>query len=322
MPEPLHQQLWRLSEAGEPAFLLGRCHEPQEAALFEHLLSCGVLHYAERLTTWDVCTTCDCGAEERQIRQVADKLIAVCPLDHTRDDTLDSDDLLVFRIDIAAIVREAAAGVGTIGSAEEVSPGVWWLGQMPDGRMLVLTPTRRAILQPGLVGILRMTDPTRALVLLGPVLPPSQRALLKRQGIQHEVLAEMGGTRESSFVFIDLTRLPSSAAKPPRLTIHRAARLVRFDEQEVSLPPRPFQLLCFLAERLKAGEPLVSPSEIQNAIFSQETSDAAARRLVAELRKKLGEKLGNADTGSELIENRGSVGYGIALPRQAVQIDP
>ena len=66
MQDGLAKLLWQLSEAGEPAVLLGRQHAPTEDAAFERMLALGVLLHGDPITAWDICRSCGCGAEERK----------------------------------------------------------------------------------------------------------------------------------------------------------------------------------------------------------------------------------------------------------------
>lgn len=313
MPDSLPASLWRLSEAGEPAIMLGRQHGPDEVAAFTRLLELGVLLHGERLTEWDRCADCDCGAEERRVRWDGDVAFAACAADHRRDEVLASDLLFTFRVAIPALVGEAAAAMG-LGRAEELAPGLWRLGRLPDGRVLAAAPTRAGLLLPGLVGSLRTVDPEGAIVLLGPPLPDTQRAALARQGVHHAAAAEVVlAPGQGPLLGFDVARLPDGNAGRHRLVLTPATRTVRLDGREAYLPPRPFQLLRILVRQHRRGQPVVAPHDLHRELFSAETSPAAVGDLVAELRRQLAKAFG-AKAVSGLVENHTGHGYLLSLP--------
>ena len=322
MPETLPALLWRLSEGGEPANFLGRCDQPHEAGLFERLLERGVLRHAGKLTCWDVCAACDCGLDERAIRWLDGIPVAVCPVDRGHDTRLDPEDLISFRVCIPALVVQAALESG-FPSPQEISAGVWRLGKMQDGRVLLLVPTRLAIAQPGLVSILHMTDPGSNIVLLGPALPEAERAALSRQGAYHLVLHQLAESSvQGRHLALDLTGVSRAVIHAPRLIVHTAALIVQLDGKRAELPSRPFQLLLLLAQRLHDGQPIVSTADIHAAIFSPGTAPSTIRALVAELRRQLNQVFKKLNLGSVLIETRTNLGYAIGLSSKEVQISP
>jgi hypothetical protein len=323
MPESLPALLWRLSEAGEPAAVFGRPHAPHDAAAFERLLELGVLVHGERLAAWDPCDGCGCGADDRPVRWIDGQPVAACRLDHRRDERLAPDDLLTFRIALPVLVAETASAVGLAGVVEEVQAGLWRMGALPDGRVLAAAPTRSAMLQPGLVGALRLVDPEGPILLIGPAMPETLRASLARQGIHHAaargVAVAAAPDRPLGF---DIARLPDGGTAKLRLVLESATLTVRLDGREGKLPARPYQLLRLLARRLDAGRPIVSADEIYREIFSPGTAPAAVRDLVSELRRQLTKALGRSDATAKLIETRTNLGYALAhaLPAAAVRI--
>jgi hypothetical protein len=321
MPESLTALLWRLSEAGEPAVVLGRPHAPSDAAAFERLLELGVLTHGERLEAWDPCDGCGCGADDRPVRWIDGEPVAACRLDHRRDERLAPDDLLTFRIVPSVLVTETASAVGLAGAVEEVQAGLWRMGALPDGRVLAAAPTRSAMLQPGLVGALRLVDPEGPIVLIGPAMPEVLRASLARQGIHHVAVSDLAvAAAPGRPLGLDLARLPDGGTAKLRMVLESGRLTVRLDGQEGKLPARPYQLLCLLARRLRAGHPIVPAGDIHREIFSRDTAASAVRDLVSELRRQLAQALGRSDAVAKLIETRSNRGYALALPASAVRI--
>ncbi|WP_338928760.1 winged helix-turn-helix domain-containing protein [Roseomonas mucosa] len=320
MHDSLTKLLWQLSEAGEPAVLFGRQQAPEADAAFQRLLALGVLVHGDRLTEWNACHDCDCGTDERDVRWRGDVPFAACPADNRRDEVLTKEDLVTFRVAIPVLVSETAAASG-LGPPEEMAPGLWRMGRLPDGRVLVAAPTRAAMMLPGLVGVLRMVDHEGPIVLVGPRLPEVHRADLARQGIHlaaaTEIIAPPG---QGPLLGFDVARLPDGNAGRYRLVLTPATRTVWLDGREAVLRPRAFQLLHILVRQHRRGAPIVSRHEIYRELFSVETSDAAVRGLVTELRELLAKAFG-AQTVSGLVETRTGLGYSLSLPPLAAWID-
>jgi len=320
MYDSLPNLLWQLSEAGEPAVMIGRQHSPDEAAAFTRLLELGVLLHGPRLTRWDTCGDCDCGADERDVRWNGDIPFAACATDARRDEVLTKDDLVTFTISVPAMIRETAAAID-LRAPEEVAPGLWRLGRLPDGRVVVAAPTRSAIRLPGLVGALRMVDHENPIVLVGPALPEMRRAELSHQGVHSVTPAAVTvSVGQGPLLGFDLAKLPDGNAGKYRLVLTPATRTVRLDGREAVLRTRPFQLLEVLVQHHRRGRPIVAPYELYRSLFSAETSEAAVRGLVNELRQLLATAFGkNAVAG--LIETRTGLGYTLSLPPLSAWID-
>ena len=313
MHDNLATLLWRLSEAGEPAVMFGRQHGPDEAAAFLRLLQLGVLVQADRLTAWNTCSDCDCGADDRAVRWNGDVPFAVCAADHRRDEVLTREDLAIFHVIIAALLTETASALG-LGMPEQIVPGLWRLGRLPDSRVVTAAPTRAAVQMPGLVGALRMVDAEGPIVLVGPPLPEVLRAELARQGVHGVAVAEiLLPPGQMPLLGFDISRLPDGNAGKYRLVLTPSTRAVRLDGREAVLRPRPFQLLEILVRHHRRGTPIVSPHDIYRQVFSAETSDAAVRGLVTELRELLTKAFG-ASAVSGLVETRTGLGYALAVP--------
>ena len=320
MHDSLAKLLWRLSEAGEPAVMLGRQHAPGEDAAFQRMLALGVLVHGISLTDWDPCSDCDCGAEERRIRWIDGAPVAACAADHRRDAKLDPDDVRTFNIQISALVHETATASG-FGQAELTAPGLWRLGQLSDGRVLVAAPTRAGLLQPGLVGALRMVDREGPIILIAPSIGERQRALLASQGVHHVLPSTaLAGPGEGTAMSIDVGRLPDGRSGSYLLVLTAATRAVRFGGKEASLPSRPFQLLHILARQHRRGKPTVSRHALHKEIFGNTTAEAAVRDLMAELRRKMKQAFGGGGDVAQLIETKTTTGYAIALPPLSVAL--
>jgi DNA-binding winged helix-turn-helix (wHTH) protein len=320
MTGALSQLLWRLSEAGEPVVMLGRQHAIGEEAAFERLLQLGILLHRGRESSWDVCDDCDCGAEEREVLWDSDVATAKCAADRRRDERLDADDVRSFSVVLHAFMEGVAAAMG-LGRPELVAPGLWSLGMLADGRIIVAAPTRAGIRQPGLVGTIRLAHKEGTIVLVGPELPALMRGNLAEQNIHHVQPANaLLPTTGELPLALDVARLPDGRAGRYSLLLTVGTRAVRIGEKTATLPPRPFQLLHILARQHRRGKPIVSRHALLDEMFTPSTSEAAVRDLAGELRKKLKQAFGGGEEVAQLIATHTTAGYAINLPPLTISV--
>ncbi|MFN7306948.1 MAG: transcriptional regulator [Acetobacteraceae bacterium] len=320
MTDGLSHQLWRLSEAGEPVVMLGRQHAVGEDAAFERLIQLGILLHRGREASWDVCSDCDCGADERAVVWDGDVATAKCVADYRRDERLDADDVRSFSVVLQAFMEGVAAAMG-LGRPEQIGPGVWSFGLLADGRIIVVAPTRAGIRQPGLVGSLRLAHREGTIVLVGPELPALVRGNLAAQNIHHvQPIHALPPSTGDNPLALDIARLPDGLAGNYRLILTTEARTARLGGKEASLPPRPFQMLRILALQHRRGKPIVSRHILLDEIFTPSTDEAAVRDLLSELRKKLIQAFGDADDVAQLITTHTTAGYAINLPPLTVSV--
>jgi DNA-binding winged helix-turn-helix (wHTH) protein len=316
----LSQRLWQLSEAGDPVVMLGRQHAVGEEAAFERLLQLGILLHRGREASWDVCDDCDCGADERELLWDGDVAIAKCGANRGRDEHLAADDVRSFSVDLHAFMDGVAAAMG-LGRAELVAPGLWSLGMLADGRIIMAAPTRAGIRQPGLVGAIRLTHKQGTIVLVGPELSALVRGNLVEQNIHHVQPAHaLLPPTGDLLLALDVARLPDGRAGRYRLALTVGTRAVSIGEKTATLPPRPFQLLHILARQHRRGKPIVSRHALLDEIFTASTAEAAVKDLVSETRRKLKQAFGDADEVAQLIATLTTAGYAINLPPLTVSV--
>jgi DNA-binding winged helix-turn-helix (wHTH) protein len=324
MTETLPRLLLRLSEAGDPAILWGRQAAPHAGRDFERLLDHGVLVEQAPATEWDVCPACDCGLDARPIHQVNGRHIAVCPTDRRSDVVLGDDDLRSFRIHPSALVREIAMASGFGGEPAPVAAGVWHLGETSAQRALFLALSRDAVLQPGMIGLMRSVARSVPITVIAPAMAADDQARLVDAGL-HLVsgLDCIACDGAASGFAIDQSKLESRPSLAPRLVIRRTAKTVSLDGMPKTLSDQEFQLLVLLAEHA-----LKSPAIVENRAIEAHIWGASIHRIssqvrepVRALRNALARGSADATSVRALIENRRNPnGYRLAIEPDEIAI--
>jgi hypothetical protein len=311
MTETLPRLLLRLSEAGEPALLWGRLAAPYAGRSFERLLEHGVLVEEAPAREWDVCPACDCGLEVRMIQQVNGQNLAACPMDRRRDLVLDEDDLRSFRIDPAALVREIAADSGFTTEASPIATGLWHLGETSSQRALFLALSRDAVLQPGMIGLMRSVGRSLPITVIAPAMAADELILCSEAIIAAVSMDACLGSKPTGFA-IDLSSLEPVPVFEPHLVILRRCQRVILGGVDVQVPQQPFNLLVKLAEAIGGPVGHLTPHQIE-----AENSGRVASDLVRELRGHL------QHPQNKLIETRRSpTRYRLALAPEEFDLRP
>jgi len=282
MTETLPRLLLRLSEAGDPAILWGRQAAPHAGRDFERLLDHGVLVEQAPATEWDVCPACDCGLDARPIHQVNGRHIAVCPTDRRSDVILGDDDLRSFRIHPPSLVREIAMASGFDDEPSPVTAGVWHLGETSAQRALFLALSRDAVLQPGLIGLMRAVVGSSPISVIAPAMAADDLAHFVEAGIAIAATADCLGNADAVGFAIDLSMLESAATFEPHLVIFRQSQRVILGGGEIHIPQQPFNLLVKLAEAAATRKGYLTPQDIE-----ADNSGRSAGDLIRDLRNAL-----------------------------------
>lgn len=302
MTETLPRLLLRLSEAGDPAILWGRQAAPHAGRDFERLLDRGVLVEQAPATEWDVCPACDCGLDARPIHQVNGRHIAVCPTDLRNDVVLGADDLRSFRIHPSALVREIAMASGFGDAPAPVAAGIWHVGETSNQRALFLALSRGAVLQPGIIGLMRSVARSSPITVIAPAIAATELARFAEAAIAVMPIDRCLGRNAAGFA-IDLSALDTVRAPQPRLVVFRQSRRVILDGNEMTIPQQPFTLLAMLAEAVGGRSSYLTPHQI-----AEKYSGRDHRDLIRDLRTAL------QDDRKLLIKTRRSpTGYFLAL---------
>ena len=325
MTEPLPRLLLRLSEAGEPAILWGRLAAPYAGRAFDRLVDHGVLIEQVPATESDVCSSCECGLEARPIQRIGGGLVAACPIDHDSDVVLDDDDLRSFRIDPPALVREIAISSGFGDEPSSVVAGVWYLGETSSQRAVFLALARGAILQPGVIRLMRSITRSMPMTLISPGMNADDQARVVDAGLHLVSVADcIAGNETASGFGIAHSELEPRPSLPPRLVIGRAARIVSLDGHSKALSEQEFKLLLVLAEHALKSPAVLENRQIEASIWGSNIHriSSQVREPVRALRDALARECADPKAARALIENRRNPnGYRLALTPADIKLN-
>lgn len=322
MTDTLTGLLLRLSESPGTAILWGRQAAPYGGRNFERLLTHGVLVELAPATEWDVCPACDCGLDARPILQVNGQHLAVCPTDRRSDLVLGDEDLRSFRIDPAGLVREISMASGFTDDPSVVAPGIWHLGETSNRRELFLALSRDALLQSGLISLVRSLSRSLPATIIAPAMAAAERAHFVEAGVQVVSMEDCFGGSATGFA-IDQSKVKPSPSTAPRLVIQRTGKTVTLDGLPKALSEQAFKLLVFLAEHA-----LRSPAIVENRVIEKHIWGAQLHRVSSHVREPVRALRDHLAAGSvdakatrELIENRRkSNGYRLALLPEEIEL--
>lgn len=315
MIESLASMLLRLSEAGEPAVLWGRQAASYSGPDFERLLRHGVLIEQAPATEWDVCPTCDCGVDARPIMQIDGRSIAVCPIDHRADLALDAEDLRSFRIEPAALVREIAFASGVSDEPVRLAPGVWRLGLTPSKHTAFLALSRCAVLQDGLLPVLRGSTQSASISMLTPTLSTADIVRLTDAGL-HLVATSAALVANATGIgaAIDWTKLEPTP-QSPRLRVDFSSGRVHAYGRSVTLSHQLAPVFRRLVEKVRSNNPIASGPEIEG------TSGREAKDLIREMRDALKAEGMSDHEAKALIANVRGRGWRIGVEASEIVVE-
>lgn len=278
MNEILPVLLLQLSEGGDPAYLLGVPDlSPAAARAFQRLVELGAVLHDRRLDTWDRCATCSCGAEERQVRWVDGTPVAICPLSRDDDEVLDPTDLQLYRISLsrlAALVGKAAA---LDDRPDQIAPGLWRLGRLAGGRILLLATSSSAVRNAGAFDRLKAVDRAARFTMIAAITSAVEIADLVERGIDvvlpHEafIVSEPGQP-----VRVNLNKLVvvADSSDPDVLEVNPMALTAVFGGQSLQLEPRHARVLNVLAREADDGGAAATRDDLYRALVGRDNADA------------------------------------------------
>jgi hypothetical protein len=303
--------LTRLSEAGDGAILTGAAAEPYRGPTFERLLRQGTLVEKAPLREWDVCDRCECGLASRSVRFRGERYVAACPLDAQADENLDATDLKQFRIVQAELVAAIGKLAGFQSRPSELTAGVWLLGELPSGRIVVLAFERHRLETDGFVQIIRSAAKGRPTTMLAPDMSPGLSRRFKEADIH--IVSAMRVLDSTTGPHIKAAVLEPEPEAAQLLVDVRSGRVVWLD-RTVELSHQLFPVFLRLAEQAKTARPLLSGPQLEGATGRE------AKDLVRELRRAFQAAGLPKEACSDLILSVRNRGYRLAIAQEAILI--
>jgi hypothetical protein len=325
LTDSLPKLLLRRSAAGPAAILPGRDAHPFFGPAFDRLLAQRVLAELAPATSWPPCSDCDCLFGERPIVEIDGVLVAECPDDAAASTVLDPSDLRSFAIDNDRLLALLAGGSGWPDPPECLGVQVWRLGDLPDGRTVILVLDPAAFTLPSLSSILRAVPaPTNTTLLVPPgVAPGTRRPFLDMRYHLVDLLAAM---HPSDLRLDRQTLRPSNEMSATAtgvgmlLSINTLGVTASFHGAPLRLRPRDFDALAVLARESGDGGALATQDDLLSALQGEEGRADPPRneqmeKSISRIRGALCAAAGLPRTaGRTLIVNVTGRGYRLASP--------
>lgn len=311
MNESLPVLLLRLSEGGGSAYFLGAPElSPAAAKAFARLLELGAVVHDRWLETWDPCTNCDCGADERAVRWIDGVPTAVCPISCEEDERLDPGELQLFRINLSRFVELVGRAAALADRPEQVSPSLWRLGHITGGRVLVLATTSSAVRGLGAFDRLRAIDKSARFIVIAAVTSAMDASLLAERGIDLVQPEEAFLRSEPGQpIRLNLERLIAGTASsdPDLLEINPMALAATFGGRAIQLEPRDFRVLHVLVREADDGDAAATRDDLYLALVGKDhakapVGDEQVDKAISRIRRTLCEARGHPRSmGTKLI---------------------
>lgn len=316
--------LWkRLSNGGAEASVSGRALRRFPAREIEGLLRARVLIEQRKADSWSVCTRCDCGLDARPIREVGGQIRACCPHDAAEDLVLDDDDIKRFSISADRLAGAIAASGGLSGDVVRIGDGIWFIGNTPTGRAVVLC-SDTDLLDPSTILAIKTAAAAENVSVLTAMIAPPDILRLRAAGLDLMPLGETMTPHDDGHDQLVPDRLaPSKGA--PRLVIDRVAREVELDGQKKALSAQSFDLLVILAAAAVESPAIVENRKIEEQLWGSglHRISSEVREPIRTLRNTLAKDSREPERIRELIENRRNPnGYRLAISPADIKLIP
>ncbi|WP_135470945.1 helix-turn-helix domain-containing protein [Crenalkalicoccus roseus] len=290
MNDSLAKLLLRRSAAGPEPILSGRDAAPFLGPAFARLLAKGILTELPPASNWPPCAGCTCGFGERPIVEIDGRLVADCPDDASAGTVLDAADLRSFAIAVDRLVAMLAAGTGWLDPPERLAAGVWRLGDLAEGRAVVLVVDLLAFQPSVLLPILRAVPAPPSTTLL---VPPGVDADARRPFLDMRYhMVGLLDALHSTELSLQRVRLAPSAlgtAGTDRdmmlLTVNVLGVTASFAGAQLRLRPRDCDVLAVLAREAADGQALARQDDLLRALSGGE--DRAEPIAVEQLEKSI-----------------------------------
>lgn len=303
--------LLRRCEAGPNATLSASDVDTDGRGDLDRLVAAGVLEELAPTRGWSPCADCDCALGFRPIRRIAHRIVAACPADPGSDIELGDDDLREYRVDAERLLCLVAEATGLYGSVEAVAPGLWRLGTLASGRVIVVALSARALHAPGAVLLLRSAGGPMTVLASTP--DQTSRLRLLEAGIELTPLTLAAPGHGGALAGLQLAAgvALSSGAE---LVVRKGAGAIEWRGATIGFTHQQFPVLLRLVEGSASPKRVVSGPAIEG------TTGREAKDLIRELRQRV-EAAGFSGSDAKLllsaVRGRG-YGLGVAAERIAV----
>lgn len=315
MTEPILRLLTRLSEAGTDSILSGGLAAFYRGPILDRMLSRRVLIEQAPLTQWEVCDHCECGLAARRISAHANGFRAECPLHRRHDVNLTQEDVLIYRVEPSGLASVIGAAAGFGGTPSIMVHGIWQLGALPSGRIVLLALEAAAVTGRAVVATIRQAAQGQDVTLLVPSIPLAAAMGLRDAGFYLvETCSAMVPVAGGFGVTIDPVSL-SPASATASLQVRTAAAEVEWLGRSVILSHQLFPVFRRLLEKAKSRDQVASGPEVEG------TTGREAKDLIRELRAAfVAAGLAKADAASLIVTVRGR-GYRLGVPASEILVD-
>jgi hypothetical protein len=323
--DSLAKLLLRRSAAGPAPILSGRDSAPFLGLAFARLLAKGILTELPPASSWLPCAGCTCGFSERPIVEIDGRLVAECPDDADAGTSLDAADLRSFAIAVDRLVEMLAAGTGWLDPPERLAAGVWRLGDLAEGRAVVLVVDPLAFQPSVLLPVLRAAPAPPSTTLL---VPPGVDADARRPFLDMRYhLVGLLDALHPTELSLQRDRLAPSALGTPRtdrdgmlLSVNVLGVTASFAGAQLRLRARDFDVLAVLAREAADGGALAQQDDLLRALSggdggAEPIADEQLEKSISRIREALCTAAGLPRTeGRTLIVSVRRRGYRLASP--------
>lgn len=303
--------LLRRCEAGPNATLAESEVDPGSRGALDRLVAAGVLEELAPTRGWSPCADCDCALGFRPIRRIGERIIAACTIDPESDVELGEGDLREYRIDAGRLICLVAEATCLGGSVDEIAPGLWRLGTLTSGRVIVVVLAGRALHAPGALLLLKSAG--APMTVLASTLDQTSRLRLLEAGIEFATLTPATSPPPGAIAGLQL----AAGVGPPggaELVVRRGAGAIEWRGATIGFTHQQFPVLLRLVEGSASRHRVVSGPAIEGATGRE------AKDLIRELRQRVeGAGFSGADAKSlvRVVHGRGYA-IGVAPERTAV----
>lgn len=304
--------LLRRCEAGPNATLAASEVDPGSRGTLDCLVAAGVLEELAPTRGWTPCADCDCAFGFRPIGRVGERIVAACPSDPGSDVELAEEDLREYRIDAERLLSVVAQATGLDGSVEVVAPGLWRLGTLASGRVIVVALPGRALHAPGAVLLLRSAGAATTVLAFAP--DQASRLRLREAGIELAALTLAALPAQGAISGLQLAVPSPGLNEGAELVVRKGAGAIEWRGATIGFTHQQFPVLLRLVEGSASRNRVVSGPAIEGATGRE------AKDLIRELRQRVeGAGFSGADAKS-LVRAVNGRGYalGVSLERTAV----